>query len=102
MKKIFDMPGCNFEAANEAEQWCRDRNIAVGAISRGSPRGLMCGDYVIAKWRQLNDSERQQLDGTMTGDMRHGPVTIELHGEESDYPIKAFDEPLSAYAETDT
>ncbi|PXW28215.1 hypothetical protein [Paraburkholderia caballeronis] len=87
MKKVFDTPGCNFEAASEAEDWCRERNIAVGSIQRGSPRGLLCGHYSIAKWRNLNDAERRELDGTMTGDMRRGPVVVELRGEESDYPI---------------
>ncbi|QBQ99876.1 hypothetical protein [Paraburkholderia pallida] len=33
----------------------------------------------------LNDRERKELDGRMNGDMRNGPVTIELKGEPGDY-----------------
>jgi len=87
MKKVFDTLGGNFEACREAVAWCHERDIAVGAMERGQPRGLLTGPYYIAKWHNLSGPERRQLDGTMTGDMRHGPVTIELKGEEADYPI---------------
>lgn len=87
MKKIFDTLGGNFEACREAEAWCEVRDIAVGAIEQGQPRGLSVDPCVIAKWSKLRHHERAQLQGTMTGDMRHGPVTIELDGDESDYPV---------------
>ena len=87
MKKVFDIIGGNFEACREAEQWCRERDIAVGSMERGQPRGLMVGPYCIAKWHNLSGPERRELHGTMTGDMRHGPVTIELKGCEEDYPV---------------
>ncbi|WP_216668966.1 hypothetical protein [Paraburkholderia xenovorans] len=48
--------------------------------------GRLVGYYRIAKWRNLNAAERRELDGTMTGDMRHGPATINLKGEVGDYP----------------
>ena len=87
MKKIFDTLGGNFEACREAEEWCEERGISVGAMERGQPRGLLRGQFHIAKWHNLSGPERRELDGTMTGDMRHGPVTIELQGGEEDYPL---------------
>ncbi|WYX32168.1 hypothetical protein WJ976_12995 [Achromobacter denitrificans] len=87
MKKVFDTLGGNFEACREAEQWCRERDISVGAMERAQPRGLAVGPYVIAKWSNLRPHERSSLDGRMTGDMRHGPVLVELKGEEADYPV---------------
>lgn len=87
MKKIFDTLGGNFEDCYAAEEWCKERDIAVGTMERGQPRGLLVGPYHIAKWHNLSGPERRELDGTMTGDMRHGPVTVELKGNEDDYPV---------------
>ncbi|SDR52677.1 hypothetical protein [Paraburkholderia tuberum] len=86
MKIVFDQI-VQFEACRAAEAWCGDRGIAVGRMERGQPRGLLRGPYDIAKWHNLSGPERRELDGTMTGDMRHGPVVIELKGEEADYPL---------------
>lgn len=68
----------DFEAMYAAEQWCADNGYSVGAGQRGSPRGLLRGDFVIMKWRNLSAQERAELDGTMTGDMRNGPVTVSV------------------------
>lgn len=87
MKRVFDAPGCNFEACHEAEEWCEERGIAVGAMEREKPRGLMHEPCWLGKWSQLSDLVRQKLHGRMTGDMRHGPVTVELKGDEADYPV---------------
>ncbi|WP_205999552.1 hypothetical protein [Paraburkholderia sp. Ac-20342] len=86
MKLTFDQTP-SFEACRAAEAWCDARGIAVGAVQQGAPRGLLVGYYQIAKWRNLNDAERRELAGTMTGDMRHGPVAIELKGDAGDYPL---------------
>lgn len=72
-----------FAAVSAAEAWCRENGISVGSMQRGSPRGLMRGDCAISKWRNLSKSDRKMLDGTMTGDMRNGPVVIEI-SEQSD------------------
>ena len=84
---VFDAPGCNFEACREAEAWCRARDIGFGAMQDSAPRGLAIGEYAIAKWRNLRPHERATLDGLMTGDMRSGPVVVELAGLPEDYPI---------------
>ncbi len=67
-----------FAAVRAAEAWCEVRGISVGSMERDSPRGLLYGDYAIAKWRNLTAGERFELDGTMVGDMRRGPVKVEL------------------------
>lgn len=41
----------------------------------------------VGKWSNLSGPERRQAHGTMAGDMRHGPVTIELKGDEEDFPV---------------
>ncbi|CAE6967524.1 hypothetical protein [Paraburkholderia domus] len=86
MKVVFYQAG-DFEASRAAEAWCDARGIAVGALQQGAPRGLLVGYYQIAKWRNLNDAERRALEGKMTGNMRHGPVTINLLGGAEDYPL---------------
>lgn len=84
---VFDTPGCSFEACQAAETWCRERGISVGMMERDQPRGLLHEDCVIAKWHNLHPHERAGLDGLMTGDMRAGPVTVELWGAPEDYPF---------------
>jgi hypothetical protein len=77
MTKTFDQVG-DFKAVHAAEEWCEKQGISVGSMQGPSPRGLMYGNYAIAKWRNLNDKEREELHGTMTGDMRNGPVTVQI------------------------
>lgn len=77
MKLFFNESG-DFKAMNAAEDWCTENGISVGSAERGSPRCLMRGDFAVAKWRNLSASERQECHGVMTGDMRNGPVTVEL------------------------
>jgi len=73
----FDQKG-DFAAKHAAEDWCKAHGISVGANQRGAPRGLMLGDYLVAKWRNLDPVDRTALCGIMQGDMRNGPVEIRL------------------------
>lgn len=91
MRKVFDATD-TFQAMQDAEDWCEERGISVGDMERNSPRGLAVGNFDIPKWRNLRPHERDSLDGTMTGDMRHGPVTVELVGNEEDYPVVEYDD----------
>jgi hypothetical protein len=77
MIKTFDQQG-DFAACDAAESWLREGGYSVGSCERGSPRGIMRGDVPIAKWRNLSPRERKTLDGIMRGDMRNGPVTVEI------------------------
>ena len=91
--KTFDDAG-DFNASNAAERWCTERGIAVGCMQGKDPRGLLLGDFVVMKWRNLSARERRELNGIMLGDMRHGPVTVTLNGVESDYPVLAAERPV--------
>ena len=80
IKVVFLQTG-DFKALYAAEDWCHERGISMGSVQRGSPRGLMRGDFDIEKWRNLSPSDRYALDGRMTGDMRNGPVIINIKEE---------------------
>ena len=68
-----------FEACRQAEAWCADRGISVGRMQGPSPRGLLRGSFDISKWRNMSKREISQLDGRMTGDMKNGPVFVEIY-----------------------
>jgi hypothetical protein len=77
MIKTFDQKG-DFAACYAAESWLHESGYSAGSMQRGAPRGIMRGDVLIAKWRNLSPQDRAALDGQMTGDMRNGPVTVEI------------------------
>lgn len=67
----------DFAAVRRAEQLLQDHGFSVGVTQRGSSRGVMFGDYVIQKWRNLNVSERAALHGILDGD-RSSDAQIEI------------------------
>lgn len=67
----------DFEAVRAAEKYLSDRGFSLGRTQRGSPRGILLGDYDIQKWRNLRPREREMLHGHMTGG-REGPVLITI------------------------
>ena len=74
----FNQEG-TFQAMYAAEAWCREKGISFGQSCATGPTGLLFGQYDwIAKWRNLTARERKDLHGTMSGDMRGGPVMIVL------------------------
>lgn len=77
MKITFNDTG-TFQALYSAQAWCVKNGISYGSLCRGMPVGLMRGDVSIMKWSNLTTKERSQCDGTMTGEFREGPVTIEM------------------------
>ena len=82
MKKTFKDER-TFGAYNAAETWLRSRGYSYGSMSAPHPTGIMRGDVLIAKWKNLTAVERAQCDGTITGDFRDGPVVVEIEGEPS-------------------
>lgn len=78
MTKVFDKTG-DFEAFREAENYLKKNGYSWGSMQRDDPIGIMKGDYDISKWRNLSSKERNALDGTITGDKRNGPVTVEIY-----------------------
>ena len=83
--KAFNQVG-DFVACNAAEEWCKENGISVGRMQGPAPRGLLRGDFDIAKWRNLSRSEIEQLHGRMTGDMRNGPVVVSINAGETSPP----------------
>lgn len=68
-----------FEAMRQAEDWLLENGYAVGSMQRDAPRGILKdADSYVPKWRSLDYAERENLDGQMTGDMRGGPVVVEI------------------------
>lgn len=74
---VFNQQG-TFEALYAAWAWCTANGISYGSTDITNTIGLLYGDYHIAKWKNLTKAERLACDGTMTGDFRHGPVTIRI------------------------
>ena len=89
--KSFKADG-DFGAMRAAEDWLRARGFSVGSTCRGYPRGVLYGDYSIAKWRNLTSAEVAGLHGVMRGNraggFRGADVTIEL--SERDAPAEAI------------
>jgi len=77
MKKIFDQKG-TFSACAAAEAYCESLGLSVGTPQKNKPRGLKRGDVDIYKWSTLSFVEIAQMDGRMTGDLREGPVVVDI------------------------
>ncbi len=71
----------DFVAVHAAEAWCVKHGFSFGFMQGSSPRGLKHGNYSIMKWRNLTTDDIAGLDGRMEGNMRNGPVTIEIKDE---------------------
>jgi len=73
-----------FEAFRKAEQWCRDHRVSWGSMQGPDPIGLLFGEVSISKWRNLSAQDKAELHGKMTGDMRNGPVVIDIDESKKD------------------
>lgn len=78
--KIFTDPG-DWAALRAAEAWMASAGFSIGSMQAAEPMGVLRGDYLIAKWRNLSAAERAGLDGVLEGSKRHGPVTVSLYVE---------------------
>ena len=74
-----------FEAYRAACKWCEENGYSHGSMCRDMPIGLLKGNWQIAKWRNLDSSERESLAGTMScvTSFRESPVHIVLIDKES-------------------
>lgn len=80
MQISFQQTG-DFVAVKAAEEWCTKHNFSFGIMQGFAPRGLKHGNYNIMKWRNLTTNDIVGLDGQMKGDMRNGPIIIEIKDE---------------------
>lgn len=65
-------------AHRKAAAWCEENGYSVGEMCGPQPIGIMRGEWQIAKWRNLTKREQDQLDGTITGNFRDGPVKVTI------------------------
>lgn len=81
----FEQKG-EFKAYSAACKWCEENGYSYGSMQRDAPIGILKGDWTIAKWRNLDSSERKALDGTMScaTSFREAPVRIVLKLEVCD------------------
>lgn len=81
VREVFAQKG-DFAASRAAESYLRARGFSVGPLERGSPRGVMLNsrdtEWVVAKWHNLSPAERTACHGEITGDARHGPITVRV------------------------
>ena len=76
-QKTFDQKG-TFEALYACQRWLTANGYSYGSTCCAEPVGVLKGDYVIAKWRNLTRQERAELHGTVDGDFREGPLVLRL------------------------
>lgn len=69
-----------FQAYSAACKWCEENGYSHGSMQGCSPIGILKGDWTISKWRNLNQKQRDELDGTMSciTSFREAPVHIVL------------------------
>lgn len=77
----FDGNGVDFSPSDQAQQWLTQNGYSYGRMQGKDPRGILKGlQWDIQKWRNLSRADIAVLDGTMTGDMRNGPVFVWIKG----------------------
>jgi len=67
-----------FPSEPAAERILRAAGFAIGRLQADAPRGLMHGDYVVMKWRNLSAADRDGLHGVYARHHRGGPVTVKI------------------------
>jgi len=68
-----------FEAWNACCNWLKMHRFSVGQTSANAPVGILfTPNILIAKWRNMNDREREGLHAVVEGDRRTGPVVFRV------------------------
>lgn len=78
-----------FEAYRAAQEWLNAGGFSWGQGQRGAPCGILFGDFIIAKWKNLTLAERRECHGELTGDHRQGPVTIVIFADAPPAAVRA-------------
>jgi len=77
MKKVFNkQEGVVFGAYYDACAWLKENGYSYGSMCGSMPIGVMKGNFIIAKWKNLTELEISELDGRMIGEFREGEVVI--------------------------
>lgn len=76
-EKIFTDAG-EFLALGFARAYLYKRGFSMGPAQTGAPIAVLFGRCKISKWHYLTDGQRNACHGTITGDVRKGPVTLKI------------------------
>ncbi len=68
----------DWAAQTAAENWCNAMGLSLGPNDRTHKRGVLLGNFHIAKYHNLTVRERSRLHGVLYGDSRREPLTIML------------------------
>ncbi len=89
-KKIVFQQSGDFEAVRAAEKALAAGAFAIGHMQRGSPRGILYGDYLIQKWKNLSRQDIAELCGIAEGG-RDGPIVVTFYDNAPDHAISAME-----------
>jgi hypothetical protein len=72
----FYAPG-TFESLNKAHTWLHENGFSYGSLCMDQPVGILHGDFLIAKWKNLSSDDIQALHGVLLSeDFREGACKI--------------------------
>ena len=82
-RKEFKNTGETFSAHYNAVKFLTDKGYSVGSMQREAPIGILKGDILISKWRNLDEQDKKELNGVIIFDAspRNGNATIFLDEE---------------------
>jgi hypothetical protein len=64
-EKIFPQDGTPFGALYAAENWLRENGYSCGSSCVFHPQAIKKGEWCIAKWRNLTQAEKEDIDGIL-------------------------------------
>ena len=65
-----------FPSEDAAKQALTAYGFSLGTSQRNDPRGIMHGDYLIMKWRNLSNKDKDDLHGAYHRHGYGGPVSL--------------------------
>lgn len=86
-----------FKTEGEAQSALEQCGFSIGRLQRGDPRGLLYGDFDIAKWRNLSKKDRDGLHGIYQRENRGGPVVITLSAHCPTEPVLELSKEAAAW-----
>ncbi len=79
----FEVKG-TFQSLYTAQGWCTENGYSYGSLCGNSPVALWKGDCDIAKWKNLSQQDKKEMDGVMlSNDFREGKVIIKIYTNEN-------------------
>ena len=82
-KKIYFNNVGTFEALYSAQAWLSSNGYGYGSSSVGNPIAITEGDYYAKdlphKMKNFAKEDYTKIVGVITGDIRNGPVSIEIY-----------------------